>query len=394
MDPLSPKSPMPTPSPRSPHSPMAIGMTMISPLPQLVTSFSTEHVLQRQASLSAMLMTPRSGGTTAPWRLSNGSTCRRNSLTSPITSPAYYTYSIHTPTRTYSHTMHMHTPTTATYRQDCRQSRMAMRSPTQGRGTTMTLPLRVNTNLPNVREEDYSSARFSSGSTLSDWAPTTTTTATTLTASPTNSRRLIRSHTPAPITTRSPIRKRPKLSRFPRAGRLPQPPQYHVTVVPPPASPRTQRQRQDYLHSVDHLRTPLVPLISVATGLPHPQFPTSLLQYHLLTHDQLDSLARWYHQVEPAVQETFLYPACIPAWTSLHDEDRQVEVDLETKRRRWGRFIGLRGCESPGTETNEHGNPIETREELSRRMEREWRRALERAEEESRAFEKSWRGRW
>ncbi|ETI27333.1 hypothetical protein G647_09523 [Cladophialophora carrionii CBS 160.54] len=258
----------------------------------------------------------------------------------------------------------------------------------------MTLPLRVNTNLPNVQEEDSSSTRFPSGSSPIDWAPTTTTTATAFTASATNPRRLIRSHTPTPITTRSPIRKRPRLSRFPGAGRLPQPPRYHVTVVPPAASPRTQRQRQNYLHSVDHLRTPLVPLISVATGLPHPQFPTSLLQYHLLTHDQLDSLARWYHQVEPAVQETFLYPACIPAWTSLHDEDRQIDVDLETKRRRWGRFIGLRGCESPGTETDEHGNPIETREELARRMEREWRRALERAEEESRAFEKSWRGRW
>ncbi|KIW66477.1 hypothetical protein PV04_05810 [Phialophora macrospora] len=384
---------------------MAIDTPMVSPLPQLVTNFSPEHMLHRQASLSAMLTTPRSAANPAPWRRSNGSTCRRNSLTSPLTSPAqavlppmspaFSTYPVRTPERAYFHTMHMHTPSSATFPQDGRQSRMAMRSPGQGYGPTMTLPLRVNTTLPNVQEEDYSSARSSSGSSLFDWATTTTSATTSATTiSSTNSRRLFRPHTPVPITTRSPIRKRPKLSHFPRARRLPPPPRYHVTVAPPAASPRTQRQRQTYLHSVDHLRTPLVPLISVATGLPHPQFPTTLLQYHLLTHDQLDSLARWYHQVEPAVQETFHYPACIPAWTSLHDEDGQADVDLETKRRRWGRFIGLRGCESPGTETDEHGNPIETREELAARMEREWRRALERAEEESRAFEKSWRGRW
>ncbi len=144
--------------------------------------------------------------------------------------------------------------------------------------------------------------------------------------------------------------------------------------------------------SVEHLRNPLVPLISVMTGLPHPAFPINLLQYHLLTHAQLDSLARWYHQVEPAVAETFFYPTWIPAWTSLvgDDDNTNVGVDLETKRRRFGRFIGLRGCESP-TSTGPEG---EAPGELARRMERQWRRALERAEEEERSWEKTWRGRW
>ena len=67
-----------------------------------------------------------------------------------------------------------------------------------------------------------------------------------------------------------------------------------------------------------------------------------------------------------------------------------VDADLETKRRRWGRFIGLQGCESPTATGPEDERP----HELTRRMEREWRRALERAEDEERAWEKGWRGRW
>jgi hypothetical protein len=125
----------------------------------------------------------------------------------------------------------------------------------------------------------------------------------------------------------------------------------------------------------------------VASGLPHLSFPTSILQYHLLTHEQLDELARFYHQVIPPVRETFRYPVRIPAWVSVNEEEdaeRAVEVDLETKRRRWGRFVGLRGCETP-TEGREEGREMEDR------MEREWRRALERARDEERLREKGWR---
>jgi len=84
-----------------------------------------------------------------------------------------------------------------------------------------------------------------------------------------------------------------------------------------------------------------------------------------------------------------MYPAWVPAWTGLNDSSAGA-VDLETKRRRWGRFIGLRGCESPTATGAENESP----DQLVQRMEREWRRALERAEEEDRAWEKSWRGRW
>jgi hypothetical protein len=142
--------------------------------------------------------------------------------------------------------------------------------------------------------------------------------------------------------------------------------------------------------ALSHLETPLVPLISVTSGLPHPSFPTSILRYHLLTHEQLDELARFYHQVTPPVRETFRYPARIPAWVSVNEEEDAecaAEVDLETKRRRWGRFVGLRGCETP-TEEREEGRDIEER------MEREWRRALERARDEERLRDKGWSVRW
>lgn len=59
-------------------------------------------------------------------------------------------------------------------------------------------------------------------------------------------------------------------------------------------------------------------------------------------------------------------------------------VDLVTKRRRFGRFIGLRGCESPvdvGEKEDGRGNDNgnDQGEEMVRRMEMEWQKALERA---------------
>lgn len=177
------------------------------------------------------------------------------------------------------------------------------------------------------------------------------------------------------------------------------PPRYHMTVVPTLFS----QQLAGYRNAITHLSTPLVPLISVTTGFPHPEFPRSLLQYHLLTHEQLDSLARWYHQVEPSVEESWMYPAWIPPYTrrataqagprqpqaqNSGNEGRMEGVSLTTKRRRWGRFIGLRGCESP------EGLDQEEQESLVERMEREWRRAMERMREEEMMREKGWRGRW
>lgn len=60
-------------------------------------------------------------------------------------------------------------------------------------------------------------------------------------------------------------------------------------------------------------------------------------------------------------------------------------VDLATKRRRFGRFIGLRGCESPVQDHRQDANTngvVENSSEMLARMEREWQEALARAANE------------
>jgi hypothetical protein len=82
---------------------------------------------------------------------------------------------------------------------------------------------------------------------------------------------------------------------------------------------------------------PLAPLVRLTTGDIHPYFPSTLLNFWLLTSDQLDELAHFYHQRTPSVWSAH-YP-CPVVWGS--------GLTLEEKRRKIGRFIGLSGCESP-----------------------------------------------
>lgn len=92
---------------------------------------------------------------------------------------------------------------------------------------------------------------------------------------------------------------------------------------------------------LDHLASRLHPLISVSTGRSHPAFPQTLLHYHILTEEQLDDMAHHYHQRTPT-QLSLCYPApVVTRW--------RTDADISDKRRRFGRFIGLRGCESPGS---------------------------------------------
>ncbi len=82
---------------------------------------------------------------------------------------------------------------------------------------------------------------------------------------------------------------------------------------------------------------PLAPLVQLTTGQVHPAFPATLLNFWLLTDDQLEALAHFYHQRTPCAY-TDHYP-CPILWRS--------DLSIEEKRRKIGRFIGLRGCESP-----------------------------------------------
>lgn len=101
---------------------------------------------------------------------------------------------------------------------------------------------------------------------------------------------------------------------------------------------------------------PLAPLVALTTGEVAPVFPSTLLNFWLLTSDQCDELAHFYHQRTPSVF-TRHYP-CPIEW--------RTDANLEEKRRRIGRFIGLRGCESPVRLPNEEEITREARNAANR----------------------------
>ena len=102
----------------------------------------------------------------------------------------------------------------------------------------------------------------------------------------------------------------------------------------------------------------LAPLVRITNGEVHSAFPSTLLNFWLLTSNQLDELAHFYHQRTPSIYSS-QYP-CPVVW--------ERGLTLEDKRRKLGRFIGLKGCESP----------VKTEEELLERMRRAETETLER----------------
>ncbi|KAL2870003.1 uncharacterized protein BJX67DRAFT_302749 [Aspergillus lucknowensis] len=138
----------------------------------------------------------------------------------------------------------------------------------------------------------------------------------------------------------------------------------------------------EFENTLAHLSRRLHPLVSYTTGLTHPFFPKTILSYNLLTSDQLDSLAIHFHQVYPPKPETFRYPLPVKPWIATNGLIRDLGVDTEVKRKRFGRFIGLRGCESPTFQYSRPSNGRSIREQV----ELEWEKAFARAklEEEER----------
>lgn len=84
---------------------------------------------------------------------------------------------------------------------------------------------------------------------------------------------------------------------------------------------------------IQQMALPLAPLVQLTSGHVHPAFPSTLLNFWLLTDDQLDELAQFYHQRSPC-QWTRHYP-CPISWAE--------GLTVEEKRRKMGKFIGLRG---------------------------------------------------
>ncbi|KAH6646417.1 hypothetical protein BKA67DRAFT_696274 [Truncatella angustata] len=191
-------------------------------------------------------------------------------------------------------------------------------------------------------------------------SPTTTTssTAITTTAFPTTAASTFASAATSTWTSSSPPQ--------PAAARLPQPCQAF-------SAHRRQRQQPDNPLLAKKLREmalPLAPLVQLTTGRVHPAFPGTLLGFWLLTEGELEGLAHFYHQRTPC-RWTSHYP-CPVAWDPA--------AGTEEKRRRIGRFIGLRGCETPPppvAQSTEEEILDEARRARKREEEEEvWRRKL------------------
>ncbi|KAF2164135.1 hypothetical protein M409DRAFT_56844 [Zasmidium cellare ATCC 36951] len=180
---------------------------------------------------------------------------------------------------------------------------------------------------------------------------------------------------------------------------------------------------------IETLQLRLAPLVPLPSGPPHPSFPKTLMAFHLLTEDELDSIAHYYHQSTPGPW-THHYPANMnwdkdflakpkPTATSPHARrhSRQLSADeniwledlmktvedlqapttllasqserasgsnayaglsekerIRIKRRKVGKFIGLVGMETPV-------------EEIAGRIQASLDRAVERSTEELRRNE-------
>lgn len=109
----------------------------------------------------------------------------------------------------------------------------------------------------------------------------------------------------------------------------------HLNAGVPPNANSLLVRNPRLAHKLRQMSLPLSPLVQLTTGAVHPDFPSTVLHFWLLTNDQLESLASFYHQARPSPWSG-QYP-CPVRWRS--------DAPLEEKRRRMGRFIGLRGCE-------------------------------------------------
>jgi len=116
---------------------------------------------------------------------------------------------------------------------------------------------------------------------------------------------------------------------------------------------------------ISQLRLKIAPILSVSSGYPHPEFPPTLLHLFLLTEDQLDSLADYYSQIHPDAT-TFMYPQTM-GWNQdllrrpiANENSRDGEPQLDDldriaiKRRKFAKFIGMKGTETPLWEVETH----------------------------------------
>lgn len=80
-------------------------------------------------------------------------------------------------------------------------------------------------------------------------------------------------------------------------------------------------RRPSFYERIGHLRIKLAPMHSLSHTSVHPDFPQTILHYHLLTEEQLDALAQFYDQRSPT-DLTNMYPTCMN-W----DQDLMASLD-------------------------------------------------------------------
>lgn len=136
--------------------------------------------------------------------------------------------------------------------------------------------------------------------------------------------------------------------------------------VHPPFMERRIAKNPELRHKLEQMALNLSPLVQITTGYVHPSFPKTVLHFWLLTDAELEELAHFYHQRTPSVF-TDHYP-CPIRWSS--------ELPLEEKRRKLGKFIGLRGCESPILLKTEEEIAEEARMARMAQEEAMWRQKL------------------
>lgn len=152
----------------------------------------------------------------------------------------------------------------------------------------------------------------------------------------------------------------------------------------PPRSPSDPVRRtllttnRDLAMVVGWMRRRVTPMHQQGTGLVHPDFPTTWAGVALLTEEQLDALAEFYHQTGPTAEGglldlrwQLLYP-CPMTW-------RREEDGVWVKRRKMMEFIGIRKpAVRPPVEVVRWLDELE--EEVCRRAEEERDREDEREE--------------
>ena len=192
----------------------------------------------------------------------------------------------------------------------------------------------------------------------------------------------------------------------------------------------SSRRNSLLARKIAQLQLRLAPLVPIPEGPAHPAFPKTLMAFHLLTEDELDSIAHYYHQSTPGIwsnhypvnmnwdKEFLAKPQPLPSPSSpaskvrrhsrrLSQQEQAWLADLmktmedlqnpivasqpegsggnsyagltdkeriRIKRRKVGKFIGLVGMETPG-------------EEIAGRILLALDRSTERGREESRRIE-------